>query len=40
MMSASISVTFIGTMNGAETPVAIIIAPGGSEASMGAARKL
>jgi hypothetical protein len=38
-MKAISSVTFIGTRNGATTPVAIILEPAGSAASIGAARK-
>ena len=38
-MKAITSVTFIGTRNGAMTPVAIIFEPTGSEAIIGRAMK-
>ena len=38
-MNATSAVTFIGTMNGVITPVAIILAPSGSACISGAARK-
>ena len=38
-MNATSAVTFIGTMNGVMTPVAIIFAPSGSALISGAARK-